>query len=272
MGTSFMNMPQTSLAKNWPENTTASLNELAARYSIPREEITSFHDFIRVYPYNTTIIREGDLDKSLYLIRAGSVGIYRAVDNKQEQIDTIEAVNFVGEMSLINDEPRSATVKVLSGEVVIYAIARPNVNLILSNPKWAELLISRLSKNLARKNAQMVAMSTNIHQLHGEIDQLNRELEAQRSLNQQTIQQAQHALDAILRFQTVTRDLAIVGSKGWAYLKALNDFTKAIVTHYLPGSTISEKTADVKVILKCLAAIRNGETNTIFEDLFHGLS
>jgi CRP/FNR family cyclic AMP-dependent transcriptional regulator len=247
-----------------------SVNEVSMLYGIPREELTSFRDFIRIYDRGETIIREGEVDKSLYLLRHGSVGIYRQMQNHQEAIDTIEAVNFVGEMSLINDEPRSATVMVSSDKALVYALTKPNVSIILSNPKWAELLISRLSKNLARNNATKVTDTQKIHELERKNASLRDELEKQKETNQLLLQQAQATLDSVLYFEIATRDRAIVGSKGWAYLKALIDLTKALTRHYLPTASISEKSADLKVVKQCLADVQRSTPGTIFEDLEKG--
>jgi CRP-like cAMP-binding protein len=258
------------MLKNWTNLNDISAHEVSVRYGIPRDELTSFHDFTRIYTHGQTLIREGEIDKSLFLLRYGTVGIYRKVQDRQEPIDTIEAVNFVGEMSLINDEARSATVMVDSDQVVVYALNRPNVSIILANPKWAELLIYRLSKNLARNNANKVADAQKIHLLEGEIEALKAEVEAQKAANQQVLRQAQATLNGVLYFETLTRDRAIVGSKGWAYLKALIDLTKALTRHYLPGTGISERSADPKVTKKALEDVQSITPGTIFEDLEKG--
>lgn len=265
-----MSLPQTGMLRNWSNLNDISANEVSARYDIPREELASFHDFVRIYPYGQTLIREGEVDKSLFLLRHGMVGIYRKVEDSQEPIDTIEAVNFVGEMSLINDEVRSATVMAESDHVLVYALTKPNVSIILANPKWAELLISRLSKNLARNNAHKVADTQKIHKLENDILALKAEVEAQKAVTQQVLSQAQSTLNAVLYFETVTRDRAIVGSKGWAYLKALIDLTKALTRHYLPGTSITERSADPKVIRKTLIDIQAITPGTIFEELEKG--
>ena len=53
-------------------------------------------------------------------------------------------------VDVINDEPRTATVIAMSDKVVVYRIANPSAQTIASNPLWAELLITRLSKSLAK--------------------------------------------------------------------------------------------------------------------------
>lgn len=131
--------------RNFVEGDSLSPRELGVRFDIPREEIASFQHCIRVYSRGEEIIKEGEVDHSLFLIRHGQVDVFKqSGENKQEHLGSITAVNFVGEMALINDEPRNATVIAAKGEVLVYAITRPNLGLILTNSKWAELLYRRL--------------------------------------------------------------------------------------------------------------------------------
>jgi len=82
---------------------------------------------------------------------------------------TIEAVNFFGEMGMINEEPRNATVRAHSEEVVVYRIANPSIHTILTNPLWAELLISRLARNLARCIEKSSAAEAKVKELEAEL-------------------------------------------------------------------------------------------------------
>ncbi|HEY9076135.1 MAG TPA: cyclic nucleotide-binding domain-containing protein [Anaerolineaceae bacterium] len=249
------------------ERRSLNTHELTIRYGIPREELDAFQAFLRIYPYDHIIIREGDTDKSLYLVRVGAVGIYRQVGQQQEKIATIEAVNFVGEMSLINAEPRSATVKADSDVTIVYAIANPSLPLILAKPKWAELLVSRLCKNLAENNTQIVAASATIKRQQEDIATLQSLLEKERAEKRGLLAQAEQALNAILNFQDIVRDTAVVGSRGWAYLKALGDMTRSLAAHYLPEAQIAGNKANLRVMKRCLAAIRKNNPGTILADL-----
>jgi CRP/FNR family transcriptional regulator, cyclic AMP receptor protein len=259
-------LPETD--RSWIGFHEISTTELSNRYGISREELTSFQGYIRVYPYDSVIIQEGDTDRSLYLVRYGSVGVYRQMRGQSERIAAIDAVNFVGEMSLFNDEPRCATVKAESDQVLVYALAKPSFNLILSNPKWSEILISRLCKNLAQNNTQMVAMSAALQNQQEEIEALRSQVEGLCQENQAIVRHSELAFAGILHFETVTRDLAVVGSKGWAYLKALTEVSKALLSHYLPGAQVSEQSSDIKVMKKCLTSIQPNNPASVFEELF----
>jgi CRP/FNR family transcriptional regulator, cyclic AMP receptor protein len=266
-----MNIPQNGRHDDWIEGDAIPPNELVIRYGIPREEIASFHQYIRIYTYGAVIIQEDDTDKLLFLLRSGSVAIFKNTGDIQQQIATIDAVNFVGEMSLINDEPRTATVKVLSDQALVYVMARPNISGIVSNPKWAEMLITRFSKNLSQNNTQLVAMTQIIKELKAEITRLRLEMFQQRSENQRLLARIALAFNAILYFENVVMGLAVVGSKGWAYLKALSDVSKAMVAHYWPGVHVSAEAAEAQVLQDCVKSIQSSGTSSIYETLSESL-
>ncbi len=65
---------------------------------------------IRRYQANDILCREGDEADGLYLIRRGSVTVSRLENGKERILSYVSAGNYIGEMALVNDAPRSATV------------------------------------------------------------------------------------------------------------------------------------------------------------------
>ena len=58
-----------------------------------------------------TIFREGDPEHCLQLIRRGSVTISREIGGREIVLAYVPAGQYVGEMALVSDSPRSATVR-----------------------------------------------------------------------------------------------------------------------------------------------------------------
>jgi CRP-like cAMP-binding protein len=245
----------------WMDGSDVSLNELSFKYGIPKEEAASFQAMVRVYPQGSVIIREGDQDKTLFLLRSGTVGIYRNMTDDLRMIATVEAINFVGEMSLILDEPRSATVIVESEFVVIYAIARPNLHLIMGNPKWAEILISRLSKDLRQANSERILSNNRANALEEENYRMLEEVKRREQDLEQQRGQMRQLLNGVLVLQRAVRNLAVVGSKGWHYINLLCGAVCCLAEQYVPGLELSEDGADPRVVQASLAAVQKAGPN-----------
>ncbi|MGD2055648.1 MAG: cyclic nucleotide-binding domain-containing protein [Gammaproteobacteria bacterium] len=63
------------------------------------------------YPRNTTIINEGDISDSLYIILSGRVRVYLSdMDGKEVILNDQGPGEFFGEMALLDSAPRSASV------------------------------------------------------------------------------------------------------------------------------------------------------------------
>ena len=261
-----MKTPDPDEQKNWIPGSDYLAVELANRFSVPKDEITTFLPFIRVYTRGSVLIQEEELDKSLFLLRAGTLEVYKNAAGRQTGLGTVEAVNFVGEMSLINDERRSATIKALSDQVLVYCFVKPNLSLILSNPKWAELLISRFAKNLATSNNQLAEMRQKLEWQKEEAAKLQAELDRHKSLSAQILKKTELVLNSILRFQATTRDRAVVGSKGWGYLMALSQLSLALIKHYLPETRVPHGDVEKPVMQQCLAEVRKNNPTGVFDD------
>jgi CRP/FNR family transcriptional regulator, cyclic AMP receptor protein len=253
------------------EGDSLSPTELFMRFGISREEIASFHQSMRIYPAGEVLIWEGEIDHSLFLIRSGKVDVLkRSSENKQEKLGSIEAVNFVGEMSVINDEPRSATVVAAGDEVLAYAITRPNLGLILSNSKWAEMLIARLAKNLARSNVDKVASVSQIDTLQEQVKLLQSALEEQTKANVALRRSIQKTFSTILFFEQAVQDLSVTGSRSWMFLKTFREVSHTLVERWMPGLGIDPEAADVITLLTLLKVI-NQKQGGISNDLIEWL-
>ena len=66
---------------------------------------------IVAYPAGATLFREGEKGDALYLMRKGSVSISRRIGTREVTLSYARAGHYVGEMALLSDMPRSATVR-----------------------------------------------------------------------------------------------------------------------------------------------------------------
>lgn len=83
---------------------------------LTEDELTALSErcVVRNYPKNTVIINEDDYADSMYVILAGRVKVYCSDKNGKEYImNTMEPGEYFGELALLDDEKRSASVRTL---------------------------------------------------------------------------------------------------------------------------------------------------------------
>ena len=66
---------------------------------------------LKTFPAGEVIFREGDEADGLHLIRRGSLMISRQIGGREVVLSYIAAGNYVGEMALLTNQPRTATVR-----------------------------------------------------------------------------------------------------------------------------------------------------------------
>jgi len=107
------------------------------------------HTHTRSYPANSILINEGDNTDSLYVILEGEVKAYACDETGKEVIlNILRAGDYFGELSLVDDEPRSASVMTLTATKVMI-ISKVNFKQCLSdNTELAFNLIRALTKQV----------------------------------------------------------------------------------------------------------------------------
>ena len=81
------------------------------------EQLDAVHEATQEAEYlpGEIIVREGDRGEKLYLLLEGRVNIVKDHGTPNErQLATVSAVDYFGEMAILDNEPRSATVVALS--------------------------------------------------------------------------------------------------------------------------------------------------------------
>jgi CRP-like cAMP-binding protein len=115
---------------------------------IPEDELAQFEPYLKVYTKGATILREGEFDERIFLLRQGDVSVYKTVGEHNQFLDNILAVNFFGEMSAFTRRPRAATIVAATDLVAVYAFDKLNLAAVFSNEKWASLLVTRLISDM----------------------------------------------------------------------------------------------------------------------------
>jgi CRP-like cAMP-binding protein len=72
----------------------------------------------QTYQAGALIVQEGDTGSSAYLLKSGTVEVSKTVENTRIVLAVLEPGQVFGEMSLLDEQPRSATVTTLETCVV----------------------------------------------------------------------------------------------------------------------------------------------------------
>jgi CRP-like cAMP-binding protein/thioredoxin reductase/Pyruvate/2-oxoacid:ferredoxin oxidoreductase delta subunit len=111
---------------------------------------------VRRYGGGETLFSEGDAPDGLYLLRRGSVMVSRAIAGREVVLSYLSAGNYVGEMALLTESPRSATVRAAVTTEAVVLDAGVFKRVLGRNPAWREEMESRFLDRL-RVNAAMEA-------------------------------------------------------------------------------------------------------------------
>ncbi len=111
---------------------------------------------VRKYGGGEALFSEGDAPDGLYLLRRGSVMITRTIAGREVVLSYLSAGNYVGEMALLTDSPRSANVRAAVTTEAVVLDAGVFRKVLARNPKWREEMEARFLDRL-RVNAAMEA-------------------------------------------------------------------------------------------------------------------
>ena len=122
------------------------------------EKLTQ-HSTTRSYPANTILISEGDTTDSLYVVLEGEVKVFASDQYGKEVIlNILGPGEYFGELALLDDKPRSASVKTMLPTKVMVITKNDFKNCLATDPEMAYRLIKILI-------GQVRALTSNVKSL-----------------------------------------------------------------------------------------------------------
>jgi CRP-like cAMP-binding protein len=110
----------------------------------------------RLYSDGEVIIRQGDTGQSMYVVQSGRVEVLQACCNGAEQhLAYLEAGDFFGEMSVFEQEVRSATVRAAGEARVLQIDKKTLMRRIRDDPLLAVNLLKTMSHRIRDLNAHL---------------------------------------------------------------------------------------------------------------------
>ena len=106
------------------------------------------------YGEGQVLFRQGEKGGKLYFIKSGEVELVVKDQNNQAEavVATVGAQSVLGTMTFLENEPRSATAKVIQEVTCIEVNEMQREKLLASVPDWFKVLLKDLSRNLRRLN------------------------------------------------------------------------------------------------------------------------
>ncbi len=125
------------------------------------EELIAYSE-IKDYPPETLICREGAVEDTFYLILDGEVQVSKVINNMETRLlKTLSTGDFFGEMALIQNAPRAATVKAVS-HVVVLEINKDAFNTILRHSSSISIALVREISRRLRENDELAIQDLRI--------------------------------------------------------------------------------------------------------------
>ena len=112
---------------------------------------------VRAYPVDFILCREGEYEETFYVIAGGHATISKHISEQEGErvLRTVGRGDLVGEMALIQNAPRSATVRTIS-ELTVLEMDKPHFETMLSRSPRMALDIIRITLDRLRENDQMM--------------------------------------------------------------------------------------------------------------------
>jgi CRP-like cAMP-binding protein len=111
--------------------------------------------FARDFPRGTVLFREGDPGAEMYVVQRGSVAISARVGTVEKVLSTLGQGEFLGEMSILNHAPRSATATCVEDCQLLVVDARTFEAMVRASSEIAVRMIQKLAARLAEADRQI---------------------------------------------------------------------------------------------------------------------
>jgi CRP/FNR family transcriptional regulator, cyclic AMP receptor protein len=114
-----------------------------------------FQRFGKEFPRGTVLFREGEPGKDMYVVQSGRVNVSKQVGEVEKILASLGPGEFLGEMSILNNKPRSATATCAEDSKLLVVDAKTFEAMIRGNAEIAIRLIKKLAARVQDANEQI---------------------------------------------------------------------------------------------------------------------
>ncbi|MEO7163922.1 MAG: cyclic nucleotide-binding domain-containing protein [Bdellovibrionia bacterium] len=143
------------MAKDDPKSAGEVLGGITLLKSFKENELNDLLSFGKEIDFeaHTNVLIEGELSWGLYLILKGIVGIFKTnkLTGDIYDIGQLRTGSFFGEMSLLDENPRSATVRTITNCTLFYLSKEAFLNLLEEKPDLKLRFYGDAVRNLVKR-------------------------------------------------------------------------------------------------------------------------
>ena len=111
---------------------------------------------LQIFKENEIIVKENDIDDHLYLIESGKVKVHTNLDGKEITLAYLSKGDFFGEMALIDEKPRSASVSALETTTLKVFHRNNFLEILKSDSDVGTKFLSGLFNRLRDSNSKLI--------------------------------------------------------------------------------------------------------------------
>ncbi|MHB2020863.1 MAG: Crp/Fnr family transcriptional regulator [Candidatus Xenobia bacterium] len=116
--------------------------------------------YIREYRKGEVLFHEGDPGDTLYVVITGAIKVYRVTEEGWEKtVHLMGEGDFLGEMSLLDGQSRSATAEALDQTTCIIIGRQDFTNLLDKNPRLCRSILDDMCRRLRATTGELVDVS-----------------------------------------------------------------------------------------------------------------
>jgi signal transduction histidine kinase len=113
------------------------------------------HSQVHSYPVGTVLCREDQIENIFYMILEGEVEVTKSINKSEARLlQTLDAGDFFGEMALIHNAPRAATVTAKT-DLVVLELDKESFDKVLKRSSSVALAMVHEISNRLRENDEM---------------------------------------------------------------------------------------------------------------------
>ena len=101
------------------------------------------------------LIREGEQSNDMYFVKRGCLEVFKRKGAIDAKIGLINIGEIVGEMSFLDNSPRSASVKAMKDSELIKISNDKIYKITNQQPGWYKALVNTLLERLRKANARI---------------------------------------------------------------------------------------------------------------------